>query len=191
MGAPGKPDRAQLVRRLALIGMAIVLVALFVAASRYQPLSIRPGGAYWKTLESSSEVEVNLETTLSSSGPFSVEVTGLRPKVYADPPLAVNPLEPCFRYFKGERWCPQDKDGYFIGSKFRAFDLSGSSSIPVLWRYSFSCLPYPEGGESSLSGPIEVRVSYRFGFFTHQVLLVLSDNEVAPPSQTGPCAPAG
>ena len=190
-GLPAKPNMARQLRRLLLLGAAVGLVVLFVAASRYQPLSITPGVAYWKTRGTSTEVKVSLNTTLSSSGPFGVDVTALRPKAYADPPLVVAPLRPCFRYLQGVRWCAQDKSGYFIGNTFHPFTLTGSNSIPIVWQYSFSCLPYPEGGESSLSGPVEVRVNYRFGFFTHQVLLVLSGNEVAPPSQSGPCAPVG
>ena len=173
-----------------LIGGAVLVVVLFVAASRYQPLSITPGLATWNDRGSSTKVTVGLSTTLSNSGPFGVDVMAFYPKVYADPPLVVNPLRPCFQYFKAEHWCPQDKYGYYTGNKFHPFVVAGGNSIPVVWRYSFSCRRY-DAGESYGGGPVEVRVNYRFGFFTHQVLLVLSGNNAAPPSSTTPCAPAG
>lgn len=181
---------ARRLRRFLLVGVAALVVVLFVAASRYQPLSISPGLATWKYRGALTEVTVGLVTTLSNSGPFGVDITALQPKVYADPPLVVTPLRPCFEYFKGKHWCPQDKNGYPTGNKFHPFVIIGGDSIPVIWRYSFSCRRYA-AGESYLSGPVEVRVLYRFGFFTHEVLLVLSGNEAAPPNSTGTCAPAG
>lgn len=177
-------------RRWLLVGGAALIVVLFVAASRYQPLSIRPGLATWSDRSNSTEATVGLSTTLSNSGPFSVDVMAFDPTVYADPPLTVAPLQPCFEYFKGQPWCPQDKNGYPTGNTFRPFVLTGGKSIPVIWRYSYSCLPYA-GGDGSLAGPVEVRVRYRFGFFTHEVLLVLSDNQAVPPGPNGPCAPVG
>jgi hypothetical protein len=189
-GAVARPGFLRRLRRSLLIGGAVLAVVLFVAASRYQPLSITPGMAGVKDRGSSTEVTVSLSTTLSNSGPFGVDVVALRPKVYADPPLVVTPLQPCFQYFKAQHWCPQDKKGYYTGDKFHPFVLTGGDTIPVIWRYSFSCRRY-DAGKSYMSGPVEVRVQYRFGFFTHQVMLVLSGNETAPPGSTGPCTPAG
>jgi len=173
-----------------LLSVGVLVVVVFVAASRYQPLSIKPGATTSPGRGSSTEVTVSLWTTLSNNGPFGVDVTALHPKVYADPPLVVNPLQPCFHYFKTSHWCPQDKSGLFTGNRFHPFVITGGHSIPVIWRYSFSCRRY-DAGKSYAGGPVEVRVQYRFGFFTHQMLLVLSNDEVAPPGSSTPCAPAG
>ncbi len=190
IGVVVKSNVVRRLRRSLLVGAAALVVVLFVAASRYQPLSISPGMATWKDRGSSTEVTVGLSTTLSNSGPFGVDIAALHPTVYADPPLVVTSLRPCFEYFKGQHWCPQDKNGYFTGDKFHPFVITGGNAIPVVWRYSFSCRRY-DTGASYLSGPVEVRVRYRFGFFTHEVLLVLSGSEATPPSSTGPCAPTG
>jgi hypothetical protein len=134
-------------------------------------------------------VTVSLSSTLSNTGPLGVDVIALHPKVYADPPVLVTPLRPCFQYFKGQHWCPQDKSGDFTGNTFHQFLLTGGNTIPLVWRYSFSCQLHPGGW--STSGPVEVRVSYRFGFFTHEVLLVLPNTATTIASPTGPCGPAG
>ena len=167
-----------------------MVVLLWIAASRYQPLSIKPDMATWKDRGSPAQVTVSLSTTLSSRGPFGVDVVALHPTVYADPPLKVSPLQPCFEYFKRQHWCPQDKNGYFTGNKFRSFLLDGGTTIPLIWRYSFSCRPLA-GSSGSLAGPVEVLVQYRFGFFTHDVLLELPDSSTVLFGITGPCAPVG
>ena len=189
MASIKKHQRGQWILRTFLIAGALLILGLVVTASRYQPLSIGNAAATWKTRGTNVEMTVSLSTTLSNIGPLGVEVTALRPKLYADPPVSVTPLRPCFQYFKKEHWCPQDKNGYFTGDRFRPFILKGSNTIPVIWRYSFSCLPRADG--STTSGPVEVRVTYRFGIFTHDVLLVLPGAETTIANPSGPCGPAG
>lgn len=160
--------------RNSLLGAAIVLLmGTLLAASRYQPLSIRPSFASSGPVSSSEEVKMSLETNLSNAGLLGVSVLALRPIVDADPPVDVHPLMPCIHVQGRMKECAQDSHGLLIGNAFRPFALSGGDTLPVAWQYSFSCHPRPDG--SFVSGPVEVAVTYRFGWFTHTVVLVLSD----------------
>ena len=120
---------------------------------------------------------MSLETPLSNTGPFGVSVLALHPKVYADPPVVVHPLMPCIHVREYTRECAQDSQGLMIGNAFHPFALSGGSSLPVAWQFSFNCQPRADG--SSISGPVEVRVTYRFAWFTHSVMLVLDNTETS------------
>jgi hypothetical protein len=164
-------------RTLLIFGAALAFALLLVAASRYQPLTLTPGWASWGQPNSSDEVSVSLETTLTNTGPLGVDVTVLRPKVYADPPVVVVPLMPCFNNIGRSKGCGQDPRGRITGNRFRSFALAGGSSMPVAWQYSFSCRPHTGGWYTS--GPVEVRVTYRFTLFTHTVLLVLDNTDTS------------
>jgi hypothetical protein len=169
-------SRRTTLRNFLLAGVAVLLIGLYVAASRYQPLSIRPSWASWHTPHS-SEVKMSLETKLSNTGPLGVSVLAMHPKVYADPPVAVHSLMPCIHIKGYTMECAQASNGLMIGNKFQPFALSGEGSMPVAWQYSFSCRPQATG--SFISGPVEVRVTYRFAWFTHSVLLVLANTETS------------
>lgn len=43
--------------------------------------------------------------------------------------------------------------------------------MPIAWEFSFSCHSRPDG--SFTSGPVEVRVTYRFLFFSHSIWLIV------------------
>lgn len=159
--------------RFVLFGVVVVLVVLYAAASRYQPLTIIPGGSTSGPLSSSNEATTSLLTTFSNTGPMGVSILALHPKVYADPPVVVGPPLPCFRYVGSVRWCGQKKNGFFAGNRFHPFALTGDNTIPVAWQYSFSCRALTGG--SSISGPVEVRVTYRFGWFTHSILMAVAN----------------
>ena len=88
-------SRGAALRNLLIAGTAVLLVVLYLAASHYQPLSIRPSWADSGPLSSSREMKMSLETSLSNTGPFGVSVLALHPRVYADPPVVVHPLMPC------------------------------------------------------------------------------------------------
>jgi hypothetical protein len=163
-----------------LTGLVVLLIIAFVAASHYQPLSIRPN---WSTGSPphSSVVKVSLETDLSNSGPLGVTVVAMHPTVYADPPVVVHSLMPCIHIKGRTRECAQDANGRFIGNTFHPFALSGNALLPVAWQYSFSCRPQSTG--SWISGPVEVRVTYRFAWFTHSVLLIVANTETTGGSE--------
>jgi hypothetical protein len=168
-------SRRTTVWRFILGGLAVLLVVLYVAASRYQPLSIRPSWEDSGPLSPSRVVKVSLATPLSNTGPFGVSVLALHPKVYADPPVVVDPLMPCVHIKGYVRECAQDAHGLMIGNAFHPFALSGGNSLPVAWQFSFSC--QPRSGGSWISGPVEVRVTYRFAWFEHSVMLVLANTQ--------------
>jgi hypothetical protein len=172
-----------------LAGVLVILLTIFLAASRYQPLTMTSGAAIWGPLSSSDEVNMSLETTLSNGGHFGVTVLALQPKVYADPPVMVEPLMPCFHYVGHSRECAQDTKGLLTGETFHAFNLAQGDSMPVAWRYSFSCRPHTDG--SSTSGPVEVRVTYRFLWFTHTALQVLANTSTSVPKPQGACPSTG
>ena len=159
-------------RNSLLAGVALVLVVLYVAASHYQPLSIRPS---WETGSTphSSEVKISLATDLTNSGPLGVSVLAMHPTIYADPPVVVRPLMPCINIKGYIKECAQDSHGRFIGNTFHPFALSGEGTLPVAWQFSFSCRPQATG--SYISGPVEVLVTYRFAWFTHSAMLVLAN----------------
>lgn len=160
-------------RNYLLVAAAVMLVVLYAAASRYQPLSIRPSWASWGPIDSSGELKMSLQTSLSNTGPLGVSVLAMDPTVFADPPVVIHPLMPCIHILGRTRECAQDPHGYVVGNKFHPFALPGGSFLPVAWQYSFSCRPLVTG--SSITGPVEVRVTYQFVWFTHSVMLVLDN----------------
>jgi hypothetical protein len=196
-GSPAVPEtervrspRMRRGRAYLLLGVvAIILLTVVVAASRYQPLAMTSGAAIWGPLSSSDQVNMSLETTLSNAGHLGVTVLALRPTVAADPPVVVEPLMPCFHYVGHSRECSQDKRGLLTGDVFHSFPLAQGSSIPVAWQYSFSCRPL--AGGSSISGPVEVRVTYRFLWFTHTELQVLANTGTSVSRPEGPCPITG
>lgn len=173
-------------RRLVIGVATLVIVVMFAVASHYQPLSVNPSWSNSGQPTVSGEVKVSLETTLSNSGPLGVSVLKLQPKVYADSPIVVAPLMPCFRIVKGQQYCGQDSQGFLTGQPFRTFALSGNGKMPVAWQYSFSCRPHPGG--SSTIGPVEVSVTYRFFMFTHSIQLIVPNIETSGGSA---CSEAG
>lgn len=160
-------------RNFLLAGAFVLIVLLFVAASRYQPLTIQPAWSTSGPLSSTSEVKMGLETDLSNSEIFGVSVLALHPTIYADPPVSIHPLMPCIHVQGRTRECAQDSHGYPVGNAFHSFALAGRSFMPVAWRYSFSCRPMPGGYYRS--GPVKVRVTYGFMWFAHTVTLNVID----------------
>lgn len=159
--------------RGALVGAVALAVVVIGLASRYQPLTLAPSWSTSGPLSPSGIVSVSLETNLANAGFFGVSVQRLDPTVYAQPPVVVAPLRPCFKFYKGTRQCSFDAKGYSVGDRFHPFALNGGSVMPVVWRNSYSCRPNSTG--SSISGPVEVRVTYRFLLFTHTALLMLDN----------------
>ena len=157
-------------RVFSLVSGVVVLIVLFTAASRYQPLVLTPSWTS-SSISSSDEATSSLIATLSNTGPLGVSVLALHMKVYADLPVVVSPPMPCSHYFGIVRGCVQKKNGFFAGNHFHPFALTGDNKIPVTWQYSFSCRP--NVGGSSTGGPVEVHVTYRFAWFTHTTTLVI------------------
>jgi hypothetical protein len=194
-GSPSETKHASRLRirrkgaYLASVGVLVILVTVFVAASRYQPLTMTPGAAVWGPVSPSGEVNMSLETTLSNAGHLGVTVLALRPTVYADPPVIVKPLMPCFHYVGKSRECSQNKRGLLTGEPFHTFNLEQDGSIPVAWQYSFSCRPHA-GGDTT-PGPVEVRVTYRFLWFSHTALQVLPNTYTTVSKPQGPCPSTG
>ena len=178
--APSMTDaprqRARRLRILALL-FALVVIAVLAFASRYQPLTARPAWGSYGLPNSAERVEVSLAANLSNSGPFGISVLKLQPKVYADPPVVVRPLMPCFQVVEHQRECRQDSRGFVAGDRFYPFSLGAGTSMPVAWQYSFSCRPL--SGSSYISGPVEVRVTYRLLFFTHSAMLVIPNTQTS------------
>ena len=166
-------------RRLRVVVLLVVLVviALLTFASRYQPLTVRPTWGSYGLPNSSGRVEASLATTLSNTGLLGISVLRLQPKVYADPPVVVKPLMPCFQVVEHQRQCHQDSRGFVAGDRFHSFSLGAETSMPLAWQYFFSCRPM--SGNSYTSGPVELRVTYRIFFFTHLATLVIPNTQTS------------
>jgi hypothetical protein len=162
---------------ISLAGIVVLLAVLYVAASRYQPFSLRLTWGSSTRTSISKEVSASLQTSLTNTGPFGVSVLALQPTVYADPPIAVRPLMLCLHVVKRARTCGQDSQGLVTGNQFQPFSLSGGGSMSLAWQYSFSCRPHSDG--SYTSGPVEVNVIYRFAWFTHSVTLLVNAAETS------------
>lgn len=149
--------------------LAVVVAGLFLVV-RYQPLRIR---ATWVSSGLPSQRDVvatSMMSDLTDAGPLGVSVLALHPVVYADPPVHVEPIGLCLHSVDGELTCTQDSHGFTVGQRFRPFALEGGATMPVNWRYSFSCLPRA-GSQSYTAGPLVLDVTYRFWWFTHTVAL--------------------
>ena len=131
----GQAHSRRKIWRATLAFGVIAVMLLFGLVSRYQPLRLAPSWSTSGPLSPSDVATVSLVTTLANAGSFGVSVQKLEPKVYAEPPVVVAPLRPCFHYVGTTRQCSYDAKGYSVGEFFHPFALNGGAQIPVVWRY--------------------------------------------------------
>jgi hypothetical protein len=166
-----------MLRRLtALLGIVVVLGGV-VAASRYQPLSLTNYGGRWVSSSTTQIVGVSDKVALVNGGPLGVTVTSLTPVITANVRIVSDSLSPC-------RASPTSASDPTISCRDGARDqillvalssryLAGGHSLLTERAFTLSCTGLARYVESQVT--LAAYATYRFGWFTHRVLLPFTD----------------